>query len=476
MQHYLGDEEIICGDKKEKVMAREQFKSRLGFLFIAAGCAVGLGNVWRFPYITGKYGGGAFVLLYFIFLIILGIPVLSMELSVGRASKQSAIKSFEALEPKGTKWHLYGYVALAGNVLLMMFYTTICGWMLSYVVKMFTGELSNLSTEGVKNAFDGMIANSGSMILWMFISVLVGTLVCSLGLQKGVERITKWMMTCLFAIMIVLAVKSVTLPGAAEGLKFYLVPDFSRMIENGIMDTIFAAMSQAFFTLSIGIGSIAIFGSYIGKDRALLGEALSIASLDTFVAVVAGMIIFPSCFAFNIEPDSGPNLIFVTLPNVFNQMAGGKIWGALFFVFMSCAALSTVIGVFENIISMLMENWNMSRKKAVIINFLLITVLSIPAVLGYNVLSGVHPLGENSTILDFEDFLVSSNILPLGSLVYVMFCSSKKGWGFKNFLEEVNAGKGMKFPSKIRFYVTWILPIIVLFVFVQGYLSMFVFK
>ena len=457
-------------------MAREQYKSRLGFLFIAAGCAIGLGNVWRFPYITGKYGGGAFVLLYFIFLIILGIPVLSMELSVGRASKQSAIKSFEALEPKGTKWHLFGYVALAGNMLLMMFYTTICGWMLSYVVKMLTGELSGLSTEGVKTAFDDMTTKPAPMIFWMFVSVLIGTLVCSLGLQKGVERITKSMMICLFAIMIVLAFKAVTLPGAAEGLKFYLIPDFSRMVENGIMDTIFAAMSQAFFTLSIGIGSIAIFGSYVGKERALLGEAVSIASLDTFVAIVAGMIIFPSCFAFGIEPDSGPNLIFVTLPNVFNQMAGGKIWGALFFVFMSCAALSTVIGVFENIISMLMENWNLSRKKAVLINFMLILVLSLPAVLGYNVLSGIEPLGKGSTILDFEDFLVSSNILPLGSLVYVLFCTRKKGWGFKSFLEEVNTGKGWKIPAKIRFYVTWILPIIVLFVFVQGYLSMFVFK
>ncbi|MBQ4522176.1 MAG: sodium-dependent transporter [Lachnospiraceae bacterium] len=457
-------------------MAREQFKSRLGFLFIAAGCAIGLGNVWRFPYITGKYGGGAFVLLYFVFLLLLGIPVLSMELSVGRASKQSAIKSFEALEPKGTKWHVFGYIALAGNVLLMMFYTTICGWMLSYVVKMLTGELSNLSTEGVKVAFDDMSTKPGPMIFWMFVSILIGTLVCSLGLQKGVERITKWMMICLFAIMIVLSIKAVTLPGAAEGLKFYLIPDFSKMVENGIMDTIFAAMSQAFFTLSIGIGSIAIFGSYIGKDRALLGEAVSIASLDTFVALVAGMIIFPSCFAFDIEPDSGPNLIFVTLPNVFNQMAGGKIWGALFFVFMSCAALSTVIGVFENIISMLMENWNISRKKAVLINFVLILVLSLPAVLGYNVLSGIKPLGKGTTILDFEDFLVSSNILPLGSLVYVLFCTRKKGWGFKKYFEEVNTGKGLKIPEKIRFYVTWILPIIVLFVFVQGYLSMFVFK
>lgn len=457
-------------------MAREQFKSRLGFLFIAAGCAIGLGNVWRFPYITGKYGGGAFVLLYFIFLILLGIPVLSMELSVGRGSKQSAIKSFEALEPKGTKWHLYGYVALAGNMLLMMFYTTICGWMLSYVVKMLSGELSDLTTEGVKLAFDDMTTKPGPMIFWMFVAVLIGTLVCSLGLQKGVERITKWMMICLLAIMIVLSVKSVTLPGAAEGLKFYLIPDFSRMMENGIMDTVFAAMSQAFFTLSIGIGSIAIFGSYIGKERALLGEAVSIASLDTFVALVAGMIIFPSCFAFGIEPDSGPNLIFVTLPNVFNQMAGGKIWGSLFFVFMSCAALSTVIGVFENIISMLMENWNISRKKAVMINFVLILVLSLPAVLGYNVLSGIQPLGEGTTILDFEDFLVSSNILPLGSLVYVLFCTRKNGWGFKKYLEEVNAGKGVKVPAKIRFYVTWILPIIVLGVFIQGYLSMFVFK
>lgn len=455
-------------------MARDQFKSRLGFLFISAGCAIGLGNVWRFPYITGQYGGGAFVLLYFVFLILLGIPVLSMELSVGRGSKKSAVKSFEVLEPKGTKWHVFGLVALAGNVLLMMFYTTICGWMLSYVVKMLAGQLSELSTEGVKEAFGGMVAEPGPMLFWMLVSILIGTFVCSLGLQKGVERITKWMMICLFAIMIVLSVKAVTMPGAAEGLKFYLIPDFSKMAENGIMNTIFAAMSQAFFTLSIGIGSVAIFGSYIGKERSLLGEAISIASLDTFVALVAGMIIFPSCFAFGIEPDSGPNLIFVTLPNVFNQMSGGKLWGALFFVFLSFAALSTVIAVFENIIAMLMEYWNLKRSKAVLINFVLILLLSIPAALGYNVLSGIQPLGEGSTILDLEDFLVSSNILPLGSLVYVLFCTRKNGWNFEHYLEEVNTGKGMKVSPKIRFYVTWILPLIILIVFVQGYIAKFV--
>lgn len=454
--------------------SREKFSSRLGFLFISAGCAIGLGNVWRFPYITGVYGGAAFVLIYLFFLLVLGLPIMVMEFAVGRASQQSVANSFRVLEPKGSKWHLFGYVAAAGNYLLMMFYTTIGGWMLSYFFKTVGGMFSGLSPEGVEQAFAQMTQQPLTMTVWMLVVVVISFGICSLGLQNGVEKITKLMMSSLFVIMIALAIHAVTLPNASEGLRFYLMPDFGKISEQGVFQTIFAAMGQAFFTLSIGIGSLAIFGSYIGKERSLLGESINIALLETSVAVISGLIIFPTCFSFGVNPGSGSSLVFITLPNIFNSMMGGRIWGSLFFLFMTFAALSTIVAVFENILSFGMDLWGWSRKKAVVVNLVLIAVLSLPCILGFNVLSGFHPLGGESNIMDLEDFIVSNNLLPLGSLVYLTFCVTRYGWGWKNFIAEANEGKGLKFPKWIRFYVTFLLPVIVLFVFVQGYLSMFV--
>lgn len=452
---------------------RESFSSRLGFILISAGCAIGLGNVWRFPYITGQYGGAAFVLVYLLFLVILGLPIMAMEFSVGRASRKSAARSFHELEPKGTKWHIYSYFAMAGNYLLMMFYTTVCGWMIAYFVKMAQGQFVGATPEQVGNIFGTFVSSPTQMVLWMTISVVLGFGVCALGLQKGVEKITKVMMSSLLVIMIILVVRAVTLPNAAEGLKFYLKPDFGKMAEEGIFEAIMAAMGQSFFTLSIGIGSMAIFGSYINKERSLMGESVSILTLDTAVALLSGLIIFPACFSFGVNPDSGPNLVFVTLPNIFNEMVGSRIWGTLFFVFMSFAALSTVIAVFENILSFAMDLWGWSRKKAVLVNAIAIFVLSIPCALGFNLWSGFAPLGAGTNIMDIEDFIVSNNLLPLGSLVYLLFCTSRYGWGWKNFMNEVNTGDGMKFPSWIRIYVSYILPLIVLFIFVQGYISKF---
>ena len=452
---------------------REQFSSRLGFLLISAGCAIGLGNVWRFPYVTGQNGGAAFVLIYLLFLVILGVPIMVMEYSVGRASRKSAAASFRALEPAGSKWHLFSYFAMAGNYLLMMFYTTIGGWMLAYFVKMLRGEFNGLSAAEVSNVFSSLTAKPLTMTFWMVLAVLIGFGVCSLGLQKGVEKITKAMMSCLLLIMGILVVRAVTLPGAAEGLKFYLLPDFRRVAEQGVSNVIFAAMGQAFFTLSIGIGSMAIFGSYIGRDRSLLGESVSVAALDTIVALVAGLIIFPSCFAFGVNPDEGPGLVFVTLPNIFNAMVGGRIWGALFFLFLSFAALSTIIAVFENIVSFGMDLWGWSRKKTVLVNIFVVILLSLPCVLGFNLFKDFHPLGGTSNILDLEDFLVSNNLLPLGSLVYLLFCVTRYGWGWDNFIEEANAGRGIKFPRRIRGYLTFVLPLIVLFIFIQGYITKF---
>ncbi len=452
---------------------REKFSSRLGFILISAGCAIGLGNVWRFPYITGQYGGAAFVLIYLLFLVILGLPIMAMEFSVGRASRKSAARSFHELEPEGTKWHLFSYFAVAGNYLLMMFYTVIAGWMIAYFVKMLRGEFVGQDPAAVEQIFGTMTSQPVTMIFWMIVAIAIGFGICGLGLQKGVEKITKWMMSSLFVIMLILVVRAVTLPGASEGLKFYLMPDFGKMAEAGIINVVAAAMGQSFFTLSIGIGSMAIFGSYIDKNRSLMGESVSILTLDTSVALLSGLIIFPACFSFGVNPESGPNLVFITLPNIFNVMAGGRIWGILFFVFMSFAALSTVIAVFENIISFGMDLWGWSRKKAVVVNIILITVLSVPCALGFNVWSAFQPLGAGSNIMDIEDFIVSNNLLPLGSLVYLFFCVTRYGWGWDNFMNEVNAGQGMKFPRWIRFYVTFILPLIVLFIFVQGYVSKF---
>ena len=454
-------------------MQREKFSSRLGFILISAGCAIGLGNVWRFPYITGQYGGAAFVLVYLIFLVLLGLPIMVMEFAVGRASQKSAARSFHVLEPAGTKWHLQGYACMAGNYLLMMFYTTVGGWMAAYIFKTLTGEFKGLDSDGVAAVFNDMLARPGYMTFWMVLVVLLSFFICSLGLQKGVERITKAMMSCLFLILLILCIRSVTLPGASEGLRFYLIPDFTRFTENGVGNTIFAAMGQAFFTLSLGIGAMAIFGSYIGKDHTLTGETINICLLDTLVAFLAGLIIFPSCFAFGVDPGQGPGLVFITLPNIFNQMVGGRIFGVLFFVFMTFAAQSTIIAVFENIISFSMDLFGTSRKKTVLINGIAIILLSLPCVFGFNIWSGFQPMGAGSTIQDLEDFIVSNNLLPLGSMVYLLFCTSRYGWGWKNFLAEADTGKGVKFPAWARVYVSYILPLIVLFIFIMGYYQKF---
>lgn len=454
-------------------MEREKFSSRLGFILISAGCAIGLGNVWRFPYIVGKYGGAAFVLIYLLFLVVLGLPIVVMEFSVGRASRKSAALSFDVLEPKGSKWHLGKGIAIAGNYILMMFYTTVGGWMILYFFKTIKGDFTGMSAEAVAGEFSGMLGNPGLMMVFMVITVLICFGVCAMGLQKGVERITKAMMLCLLCLMVVLAVHSVLLEGGSEGLKFYLMPAFGKMVETGIGEAVFAALGQSFFTLSIGIGALAIFGSYIGKEQRLTGEAVNVTILDTLVAFMAGLIIFPACSAYNIEPKSGPSLIFITLPNVFNHMVGGRLWGTLFFLFMSFAAFSTVIAVFQNIISFATDLTGCTIKKAVLVNIVLIIILSVPCVLGFNLWSGFMPLGPESTVLDLEDFVLSNNLLPIGSMVYLVFCTSRYGWGFKNFLAEANEGKGLKFPAWARIYVSYILPLIVLLIFIQGYWSKF---
>ena len=455
-------------------MQREKFGSRLGFILISAGCAIGLGTVWRFPYITGKYGGAAFVLIYLVFLVLLGLPIMVMEFAVGRASQASVAMSFDRLEPLGTKWHWYKWFGMAGNYLLMMFYTTIGGWILLYVFKMAGGEFEGKNADEIAGVFGNLMEQPGLMTICMILVVAVCFGIVCMGLQKGVEKITKKMMILLLALMVILAIRSATLPGAGEGIRFYLLPDFKKAAESGLKEVIFAAMGQSFFTLSLGIGAIAIFGSYIDKKRRLTGEAVCVTVLDTCVALIAGMIIFPACFAFGVQPDSGPSLIFITLPNIFNSMSGGRIWGTLFFLCMLFAAASTVIAVFENIIAFAMDLTNCSRAKAVVINLIAIVILSLPCILGFNVLSGFQPLGAGSNVLDLEDFIVSNNLLPLGSLVYLLFCTSRYGWGWKKFCEEANAGEGIKFPKWTRIYVSYILPLIVLFIFVQGYWSKFV--
>ncbi|NLY88406.1 MAG: sodium-dependent transporter [Firmicutes bacterium] len=453
--------------------SRERFASRLGFILISAGCSVGLGDVWRFPYITGQYGGGIFVLIYLICIFAIGLPIMTMELAVGRASQKSIATSFHVMEKKGQKWHLMGYLGIAGNYLLMMFYTTVAGWMLAYFYKFMIGQFGGLNTQQVGEVFGSLIANPLEMFIWMAITTVFCFGVCSLGLQEGVEKVTKVMMVLLLAIIIVLAVKSMTLPNASEGLKFYLLPDFSRVQEKGIWETIFAALSQAFFTLSLGIGSMAIFGSYIDKDRNLFHESANIASLDTLISLLAGLIIFPACFAFSVDPGEGPGLVFVTLPNIINSMAGGRIWGSLFFIYMTFAAYSTVIAVFENIIAFAMDLWGWSRKKASIINMFLMILLSLPCVLGFNVLSWFQPLGKGTNILDLEDFILSYNLLPIGSLIYLLFCVTRYGWGFDNYLKEVNTGEGIKLPRAFKGYFQWVLPIIIIIVLIQGYINFF---
>lgn len=450
-------------------MGRDKLGSRLGFILLSAGCAIGIGNVWKFPYVVGQSGGGLFVLIYLFFLVILGIPVLTMEFSIGRAAQKSPAKMYEQLEPKGSKWHIHGKVSLIGCYLLMMFYTTVAGWMLKFFVSTASGELVGMDTAAVENHFNiDVLGDPVSLIGYMGIVVVIGVLVCFIGVQNGLEKVTKVMMLALLAIMVVLAINSFTMPGGAEGLSFYLLPDFSAIEKVGITNILVSAMNQAFFTLSIGMGSMAIFGSYIGKDRSLLGESVNVALLDTFVAVASGLIIFPACSAYGVDVTSGPKLLFITLPNIFNNIPLGRLWGSLFFVFMSFAALSTVLAVFECIIANTMDLWGLSRKKACIINGILLFLLSVPCCLGFNILSGFQPLGAGSTILDLEDTVVSNFILPLGSLVFILFCVTKKGWGWDNFVNEANTGKGLKIKKFMKGYMTYVLPVLVMFVFIMG--------
>lgn len=450
-------------------MGRDKLGSRLGFILLSAGCAIGIGNVWKFPYVVGQNGGGLFVLIYLFFLVILGIPVLTMEFSIGRAAQKSPAKMYEQLEPKGSKWHLHGKVSLIGCYLLMMFYTTVAGWMLKFFVSTASGEIVGMDTAAVENHFNvDVLGDPVSLIAYMGIVVAIGVAVCLIGVQNGLEKVTKIMMLALLAIMVVLAVNSFTLPGGAEGLSFYLMPDLSVIEKVGITNILVIAMNQAFFTLSIGMGSMAIFGSYIGKDRSLLGESVNVALLDTFVAVASGLIIFPACSAYGVDVTSGPKLLFITLPNIFNNIPLGRLWGSLFFVFMSFAALSTVLAVFECIIANTFDLWGLSRKKACIINGILLFLLSVPCCLGFNILSGFQPLGAGSTILDLEDTAVSNFILPLGSFVFILFCVTKKGWGWDNFVNEANTGKGLKIKRFMKGYMTYVLPVLVMFVFIMG--------
>ena len=449
-------------------MQREKLGSRLGFILISAGCAIGVGNVWKFPYMVGQYGGGAFVLIYLFFILALGVPVLTMEFALGRASKKSPVHLYKELAGPKSKWNIHGYFAMFGNYILMMFYTTVAGWMLKYFVDMAAGKFVGADSSRVGELFGEMLADPVSLIIYMGIVVVTGFAINSIGLQKGVERVTKVMMIALLVIMIVLAVNSVFLDGGSEGLSFYLLPDFNRMAEIGVGEVIVGAMNQAFFTLSLGIGSMAIFGSYIDKKRSLLGEAVNVAVLDTFVALTAGLIIFPACFAYGVEANSGPPLIFITLPNIFNNMALGRLWGTLFFLFMTFASFSTVIAVFENIISMCMDLFGWSRKKTCFINCILLFLLSLPCVLGFNLLSGFQPLGPGSGVLDLEDFVVSNLLLPLGSLTYVLFCVTRYGFGWDKFAAEANEGTGLKVAKWMRPYCTFVLPVIVLIVFLLG--------
>lgn len=449
-------------------MKRESFKSRLGFLLVSAGCAIGIGNVWRFPYVTGQNGGGIFVLFYLIFLVIMGLPVLTMELAVGRASRKSAVLGYKALEKKGSKWHIHGWVAIFGCCMLMMYYTTVSGWMVTYFFKFLTGSFkSGMTTEDTAQAFSNLLGDPKQMAFWMILTVVVGFLVCSRGLQNGLEKISKFMMTALLLLIVVLAVHSLTLSNAAEGVKFYLVPNTEAVAAVGLKNVITAAMDQAFFTLSLGVAAMEIFGSYMGKDHTLAGEGVRICALDTFVAIMAGLIIFPACFSYNVEVNAGPSLIFITLPNVFINMSGGRIWGSLFFLFMTFASFSTVIAVFENIMSFCMDMFGWSRNKAALINCIVILIASLPCVLGYNVWSNLHLIGGRD-VLDSEDFIVSNLLLPIGSLIYLLFCVTKWGWGFEKYCEEANTGDGIKISKKLRPYFQFILPILIVFILIQG--------
>ena len=450
-------------------MERENFKSKLGFILVSAGCAIGIGNVWRFPFVTGQNGGGIFVLLYLLFLVIMGIPVLTMELAIGRASKKSAVLAYKTLEKPKSKWHIHGWFCILGCYLLMMYYTPVSGCMLSYFFKFATGTFeSGMSSEDVSNVFSSLMSNPTEMIIWMAIMAIAGFFVCSKGIQNGIEKVSKVMMILLLTLIIILAVNSLTLTGAAEGIKFYLVPDMEKVKSIGIGHIITSAMSQAFFTLSLGIASMEIFGSYMTREKTIPSESIKICILDTFVAITAGLIIFPACFSYGVQPDQGPALIFVTLPNVFVNMAGGRIWGTLFFLFMTFACFSTVIAVFENLISFSIDMFNLSRTKAVIINAIIMLIGCLPCIFGFNILSGFSIFGKG--VLDIEDFIVSNLLLPVGAFLYSLFCSTKFGWGFDGYLNECNQGKGIKFPRFIKPYVKYILPVLVLIVFISGFI------
>lgn len=449
-------------------MKREHLGSRLGFILLSAGCAIGIGNVWKFPWMAGQYGGGIFVLIYLFFLAVMGIPVMTMEFALGRASQKSPVRLYQQLEKKGSKWHIHGYAAMVGNVILMMFYTVVAGWMLRYFVDMATGKFVGVKTEEAQAMFGNMLAEPLPLVIYTGIVVLIGFAVCSAGLQSGLERITKVMMLALLVIMVILAVNSIFMESGTKGLEFYLKPDLGKIKEVGLGNVIVGAMNQSFFTLSLGIGSMAIFGSYIGKERALMGEAVNVAVLDTFVAITSGLIIFPACFAYNVEVSSGPSLVFITLPNIFSNIPMGRFLGSLFFIFMSFAALSTVFAVFENIISCTMDLLGWSRKKTCLIDGILMFILSLPCVLGFNVLSQIQPLGAGSSIMDLEDFVVSNLILPIGCLTFVLFCVSRYGWGWEKFTKEANEGEGLKVAAWMRPYMTYVLPLMVLVVFIIG--------
>ena len=455
-------------------MKRERLGSRLGFILLSAGCAIGIGNVWKFPYMVGQYGGGIFVLIYLFFLVVMGVPIMTMEFAMGRASRKSPARMYQQLEPQGSKWHAHGYAAVIGNYLLMMFYTTVAGWMIRYFVSTAKGDFVGLDNAGIGDYFNNMLADPGPMAFYMILVVIVGFLVCSFGLQKGLERITKYMMLALLAIMVVLAVNSSFMDGGKEGLEFYLKPSIENLKAAGVGNVIVAAMNQSFFTLSLGMGAMAIFGSYLDKDRRLMGESINIALLDTFVALVSGLIIFPACTAYDVEVGAGPPLIFITLPNIFNNIPMGRLWGSLFFVFLSFAALSTVFAVFEGILACTCDMFGWSRKKSSFINCIIVLVLSLPCVFGFNLLAGFTPFGEGSTIMDLEDFLVSNILLPVGSLIFLLFCTWKKGWGWEKFKKEANIGKsGAKVQDWMRGYLTYVLPLMIIALFVIGLYNFF---
>lgn len=448
---------------------RSTFGTRMGFILVSAGCAIGIGNVWKFPFVAGANGGAVFVLFYLIFLILMGIPVMTMEFAIGRAGRASAFEAYKKLEKPGSKWHIHGWLCYGGSFLLMMYYTTVAGWMLDYFFKFATGSFDNVTTESVGGVFTDMLGNPVEMGIFMVITVVCGFAVLSFGVQKGLERVNKAMMTGLLFLIVILAVHSLTLSGAAEGMSFYLLPDRNRVMEVGLGKVITSAMSQAFFTLSLGVGSLEIFGSYMSKEDGITGEAVRICALDTFVAIISGVIIFPACFSYNVEPDQGPSLIFITLPQVFMNMRGGRIWGTLFFVFMTFASFSTVTAVFENLVAFPMDNLNWSRRKSVLVNMIAMLIASMPCVLGYNILSGVHLIGGRD-ILDSEDFVVSNLLLPIGALIMVLFCATRFGWGFDRYLEEVNTGKGMDMSRRLKPYLQFVLPVLIFVLIVIGLL------